>query len=137
MMHQGITDLNTLLTNIAPELSPTAYVFCTVPVAESPDFLELDPLGMFQEAEGVTFILRLETAVQQGLSFPSVQRQITLTVHSSLDAVGLTAAVASALARHDISANVVAAYFHDHIFVPQEKAEQAVAVLKSLAESGA
>ncbi|WP_238326176.1 ACT domain-containing protein [Marinomonas sp. S3726] len=54
-----------------------------------------------------------------------------MTVHSSLDAVGLTAAVATKLAEHDISANVIAAYYHDHIFVQKEKADAALQALKS------
>jgi uncharacterized protein len=58
---------------------------------------------------------------------------ITLTVHSALEAVGLTAAFSKALADVNISCNVVAGYYHDHIFVPQQDAEKAMAVLESLA----
>jgi len=80
----------------------------------------------------LTLILPVEVAQQARLQFESRFRQITLTVHSSLAAVGLTAAVATKLASHDISANVVAAYYHDHIFVPAEKAESALLALKEL-----
>lgn len=64
--------------------------------------------------------------------YESLFKQITLTVYSSLDALGLTAAVARKLASHGISANVVAAYYHDHIFVQKEKADEALLALKEL-----
>ncbi len=66
---------------------------------------------------------RQEAAEKAQLAYESKFNQITLTVHSSLDAVGLTAAVATKLASYGISANVVAAYYHDHIFVQTEKAD--------------
>ena len=76
-------------------------------------------------------VLEESTAVRAGLSFSGTFRQITLTVHSSLEAVGLTAAVASKLADRGISANVIAAYYHDHIFV---QSDMAVSALKALSE---
>jgi len=76
-------------------------------------------------------------AVRAGLRHGFRCRRITLTVHSSLEAVGLTAAVAGALARQGISANVVAAFYHDHIFVPRDQAERAVAVLEKLGAAAA
>ena len=84
---------------------------------------ELNPIGIFHEKEGVTFILEQQDAVN---------RLITLNVHSSLDAVGLTAAFSAKLAEKNISANVVTAYYHDHIFVPEEKAEQALNAILEL-----
>ncbi|MCH8264724.1 MAG: ACT domain-containing protein, partial [Proteobacteria bacterium] len=80
----------------------------------------------------LSLILEQEVADRGGLSYASVFRAITLTVHSSLDAIGLTAAVAGKLAEHGISANVVAASYHDHIFVPRDKAEQALKLLAAL-----
>lgn len=93
---------------------------------------ELNPIGIFHEKEGVTFILDTKNAVDKKIDYLSVYRLITLNVHSSLDAVGLTAAFSAKLAEKNISANVVAAYYHDHIFVPEEKAEQALEAILEL-----
>jgi len=134
MMNTGLTDLNKMLATLSPQLSPERVVFCTLPTAKLADLVALEPLCTFKEVEGWTVLVRRETAVQQGLPFEGLFRQITLRVHSSLEAVGLTAVVATALADHNISANMVAAYFHDHIFVPEHKAEQALSVLTALAE---
>jgi hypothetical protein len=89
-------------------------------------------LASFQEDEGLSLILEQTAADKAGLIYESVFRGITLTVHSSLDAIGLTAAVVGELAEHGISANVVAASYHDHIFVPRDKAEQALKLLVAL-----
>lgn len=78
----------------------------------------------------MTLVISAEVATQANLKFEGTFKQITLTVHSSLEAVGLTAAVATKLASCGISANVIAAYYHDHIFVQTEKAEQALSALK-------
>lgn len=129
---QRMRNLATLLTNLAPELNPGEFVFCTVATGALEDFAKLSPLATFQEAEGLTLVLSKETAEQAGLSYEGLMRCITLTVHSSLEAVGLTAAVSSALADAGISANVIAAYYHDHIFVPAERAEEALHVLRVL-----
>jgi hypothetical protein len=126
----GETDLSKLLTAMSPALLPDDYVFCTVQ-GEYGDFRELSPIATFREAEGLTLVVQKSAALAGKLPFESVFRAITLTVHSSLDAVGLTAAVASKLAEKGISANVIAAYYHDHIFVPAEKA---AAALDALAE---
>lgn len=96
------------------------------------DYAKLSPLATFQEQEGMTLVLDLDVADQAGLAFESVFRCITLGVHSSLDAVGLTAVVANALAQRGISANVIAAYHHDHIFVPVQRAHDALVALESL-----
>jgi hypothetical protein len=80
----------------------------------------------FKESEGLTLIISVEDAEKANIAYESKFKQITLTVHSSLDAVGLTAAIAIKLASHGISANVVAAYYHDHIFVQSEKADKAL-----------
>ena len=93
---------------------------------------ELNPIGIFHEKEGVTFILEQQDAVNKKIHYQSDYRLITLNVHSSLDAVGLTAAFSAKLAEKNISANVVTAYYHDHIFVPEEKAEQALNAILEL-----
>lgn len=130
----GETNLNTLLGSICPELSPGEYVFCTLEGSYG-DYSELAPIASFMEAEGLTLVLSKEDAMTHGLCFQSVFRVITLTVHSSLDAVGLTAAVSRQLADKGISANVVAAYYHDHIFVQSHKAQLAMEALNELRSS--
>ncbi|MBE3653061.1 transporter [Vibrio navarrensis] len=129
----AITDLDLLLKSMSPKLLDGEYVFCCVdgPLA---DYLRLEPMATFREQEGLTLVVPRDKAELGGLTFDGVFCLITLTVHSSLQAVGLTAAFASQLAEHGISANVVAGYYHDHIFVPQEKAHAAIQALESLAE---
>ena len=124
----GETNLCKLLGTMSPELMPDEYVFCTVQ-GEYLDFHELSPLASFREVEGLTLVLTKGAAIAKKLPFESVFRGITLTIHSSLDAVGLTAAVSTKLAEKGISANVIAAYYHDHIFVQAEKAELAIEAL--------
>lgn len=126
----GIVELETLLKSMRPELQNGEFVFCTVQ-GKPVDFVHLEPVAMIHEAEGLTLITPVDTADREALKYEGRFKQITLTVHSSLEAVGLTAAVSSKLTAANISANVVAAYFHDHIFVQSEKAEQA---MKALAE---
>ena len=91
----------------------------------------LDPKAMFMEEEGMTLVVPKQAAQQHGYTYDSVFKCITLTVHSSLDAVGLTAAFANTLKQNGMSANVIAGYYHDHIFVHTAKAEQALAALTS------
>jgi len=125
----GITELDELLKSMEPTLLLPEFVFCTVsgPLI---DYVALNPIATFVESEGLTLVLQKEVAQQAGLQFEGAFRQITLTVYSSLEAVGLTAAVSEKLAAKGISANVVAAYYHDHIFVQSAKAEKALCALK-------
>lgn len=125
----GITDLNELLKSMEPTLIESEFVFCTVSGALG-DYVSLNPVAIFVETEGLTLVLEKGIAQNAALEFEGVFRQITLTVHSSLDAVGLTAAVATKLADKGISANVIAAYYHDHIFVQSSKAELALSALQ-------
>jgi len=124
----GIKELETLLQSMSPELQDGEFVFCTVKSSLS-EVVSLQPIATFMEQEGLTVIVEKRLAEQANLEFDGVFKLITLTVHSSLDAVGLTAAVATKLAEHGVSANVVAAFFHDHIFVQINKAEQAMLAL--------
>lgn len=129
----GIVELEKLLASMQPEMVAGEYVFCTV-AGRLVQYAELDPLATFQEGEGLTLILDKAVAEREEMGFEGVYKQITLRVHSSLDAVGLTAAVSSKLAKHGISANVVAAYYHDHIFVQRDRAEAALSALRELSE---
>jgi len=124
----GETNLDKLLASMSPKLIAGEFVFCSVQ-SDYLDFNALSPLATFRESEGLTLVISKEMAIANQLPFESVFRGITLTVHSSLDAVGLTAAVSSKLADNNISANVIAAYYHDHIFVQTDKAELAIKVL--------
>ena len=128
----GEHSLTALLAGMQPELQAGEFVFCHRPAASLADHVALNPLGVFVEDEGLTLILPRAVAEGTGLDFNGVFRQITLRVHSSLQAVGLTAAVAGRLTECGISANVVAACFHDHIFVPAERADEALQVLTAL-----
>jgi hypothetical protein len=125
----GETDLATLLRTMRPVLDPGRFVFASVDSV--PD--GVTPVVTVQEEEGLTVVLERDDADRVGVTYEYVAARITLQVHSSLAAVGLTAAFAKALTERDISCNVVAGYFHDHLFVPLERAAEAVAALEALA----
>jgi len=127
----AIIDLDTLLEKLEPVLDLEEYVFCTVN-GELKNYFGLNPLATFVEPEGLTLVLTKVQAQRLGACTDSTFKRITLSVYSSLEAVGLTAVVASALAKEGISANVIAAYHHDHVFVPTDKANQAVQILTKL-----
>lgn len=125
----GTVELDELLKTMSPEIQKGEYVFCAVD-GNCSDYSHLSPLASFVESEGLTLIVSVEAAEKAKLAYESRFKQITLTVHSSLNAVGLTAAVATKLALYGISANVVAGYYHDHLFVQTEKADDALLALK-------
>ncbi|MCY1367747.1 ACT domain protein [compost metagenome] len=127
----GETALSTLLREMSPTLNPGQYVFCTLDDAAR--LQGCVPLGSFREREGLTTILERGEADRLGLSYDYHAAWITLEVHSALSAVGLTAAFAAALAQAGISCNVVAGYFHDHLFVASADAERALSTLRALA----
>ena len=127
----GILKLEELLKTMSPELQTGEYVFCTVK-GDLSVYVHLNPIASFIESEGLTLILKSDVAEKEGIDFEGRFKQITLMVHSSLDAVGLTAAVSDKLTEHGISANVVAAFYHDHIFVQSEKAQEALAALQQI-----
>lgn len=114
-----------------PELRQGPYVFATVTTGPSPDGVR--PVVTVEEEEGLTLVVPRAQADAAGLGYSSVYGWITLRVHSSLEAVGLTASVSAALAAAGLSCNVVAGFHHDHLFVPYEQASVAVAVLEDLA----
>ena len=130
-MTQPGRDLQRLLSDMKPLLDPQTYMFVTIPNgAAIPDS---SPLMSFREAEGLTLILREADAA--GLRGEFRCRRIILTVHSALDAVGFLAAVSTELATAGISANAVAAFHHDHLFVPAARAEEAMTVLMTMADA--
>ena len=126
-------DLDRLLQGLSPVLLPGEFVFCSFEQASYGEHADLEPIATVQEREGLTFIVPRAAADAQSLEYESTFRCITLNVHSSLLAVGLTAAVASKLADHGISANVLAGFHHDQIFVRSDHAARAIEVLESIA----
>lgn len=128
----GETDLGRLLAALSPALDPEHYVFATVPGDSAP--AALSPRMSFAEAEGLTLIVTREDAAAHGLAGAFPCRRLTLTVHSDLAAVGLLAAVTGALARAGISVNPVAGFYHDHLFVPEDRAAEAMDILAGLAD---
>ena len=112
------------------------YVFCTVVGGKYGDYADTAPISTFNETEGLTLVITEAKAIEHKLSYDGVFSCLTLQVNSSLAAVGLTAAVANALKDSGISANVIAAYHHDHVFVPKEKTIEALAALNLLSGGG-
>lgn len=125
----GEHDLELLLRGLQPQRHPYEYVFTTMTGPIPP---EVHPVVTVAEPEGTTVVLMRAEADAAGLPYDFVAAWITLRVHSALDAVGLTAAVSGALAGVGISCNVVAGYFHDHLFVRCADADRAMAVLAGL-----
>lgn len=131
-----VRDRRAMIAAMAPALQPGRFVFVTLPAAAAADSLAPQALASFREAEGLSLVLPEAVAAAAGLSgLPMAW--ITLRVHSGLDGVGLTAAVAAALAARGIACNTVAAFHHDHLFVPAERAAGALACLQALAEAAA
>ncbi len=131
----GISDLSALLSGMKPELRPGQYVFCTV--ADPSGLAREHILGAIREREGTTLVLERSRADALGLPYSFVAAWITLTVHSDLEAVGLTAAFSTALAENNISCNVIAGYYHDHLFVGQADTVKAMQVLEQLSRNHA
>jgi uncharacterized protein len=131
-MMSGERDLNTLLRSMKPEMQEGIFVFCTLPKGKAIP-ANLKPVHIFHEREGTAFVVKREEAEAAGLPWQFASRLITLTVHSSLEAVGFLAAVTASLAEVGISVNAVSAFYHDHLFVPVERAEDALRLLRSLA----
>lgn len=132
----GVSDLNTLLRSLRPQLAGKPFVFHTLP-PDAADRLETPPLCTFREAEGVSVIVERAAAAERGWPADEEWALITLGVHSSLQAVGFLAAVSGALAREGISVNPVAAFHHDHLFVPWACRGRAMDILRRLARRAA
>ena len=131
-MMSGERDLDILLQGMKPEMQEGVFVFCTLPEGK-PISASLKPVHIFHEREGTAFVVRREEAEAAGLPYQFASRLITLTVHSSLEAVGFLAAITAPLAKAGISVNAVSAFYHDHLFVPVERAEDALLLLQKLA----
>lgn len=126
----GERDLAQLRQHMAPQLHSETFVYCSFP-----DFMVppgMDPICTFREAEGITAIVEKSQAEHSRVPYLFEAKLITLTVHSSLEAIGFLACVAGRLAAAEIPCNVVAAYHHDHLFVPTAKANEALSLLTAL-----
>ena len=124
-----IKDTRRMIAEMQPRLLPGKYVFCSGIRDDLAADVANVAKGSFVEDEGPSFIVPQEETDRLGIAGGIPMRQITLMVRSALDGVGLTAAVSSALATQGIPANVVAAARHDHVFVPADQAEEALAIL--------
>ena len=127
----GETNLARLIAGMTPKLLPGVFVFATLPPGANPGGIE--PLMTFRESEGVTLILDEGEARKAGIAGTFRSRMITLEIHSSLDAVGFLAAITARLAEAGMGVNPVSAFHHDHLFVPVDRAEEALLILDQLA----
>lgn len=132
----GETNLQALVAGMKPQLAPGVLVFATLPPGERAP-AGLDPVMLFQEREGRTLVLGEDEAKAAGLAGVFRCRMITLSIHSSLEAVGFLAAVTARLAAAGMGVNPVSAFFHDHLFVPAERAEEAMRILREMAAGNA
>ncbi|MDP6197581.1 MAG: ACT domain-containing protein [Porticoccaceae bacterium] len=127
----GETDIDIILHALSPTLLDDSYVFCTVSDGVYGDYITTQPIASFQEAEGLTLVITQDRADAHGLAYEGLFRCISLQIHSSLEAIGLTALISAKLAAAGISANMIAGYYHDHVFVPQSRATDALDILNN------
>jgi uncharacterized protein len=121
---------DTLIKSLQPNLHEGVYVFCTL--KDSTVIIPEKIICFFRESEGDTIILRKEVADAEKLCYSYQAAWITITLHTSLHTVGLTASFTQALAAKGISCNVVAGFYHDHLFVPKDKAGEAMKILNRI-----
>ncbi|MUH34985.1 ACT domain-containing protein [Zobellia amurskyensis] len=129
----GEKNLAEMIKGMTPKLNEGEYVFVTL--ANADKISRADTICEFKEEEGITVIIAKQKADALRLPYDYVASWITLEIHSSLEGVGLTALFSSELAKNNISCNVVAAYYHDHVFVDHKLGERAVRVLQQLSEN--
>ena len=127
----GVTDLEELIRSMRPEAREGEFVIATV---EALHVVGLPAEAIIHEDEGPTVVMRREDADRFEIPYDFVAAWITLTVHSDLAAVGLTAAFSTALADAGISCNVLAGFHHDHLLVPADRRDDALEVLAALTE---
>lgn len=128
----GETNLSELVKGMRPKLNDGKYVFTTT--RDINKIKRHETVCEFKEKEGTTLVIEKNKADELNLSYEYIASWITLRVHSSLETIGLTALFSTELAKHNISCNVIAGYYHDHIFVDTKDANKAIGVLKKLSE---
>ena len=128
----GETNLQVLLSSMTAALADGVYVFMTLKDQQLPS--DIKPRMMFEEAEGTTYILRKEDADAAGLDYEFPSRMITLNIHSSLEAVGFIARIATELAKAGMGVNPVSGFFHDHLFVPDGRHADALQILEKISQ---
>ncbi len=131
---EGEKDLTVMLQQLNPVLEDEEYIFCCLPIKQAEELAD-QAAGWFNEQEGVTLILKKSLADSRELDYGPVFRKITLSIHSSLTAVGLLARVTGSLADAGLSVNVISGYYHDHLFLERDAANQALSILVKLSES--
>ncbi len=130
----GVSNIDELISSMRAELLPSVYVFATTRdenVANT-----VSAIMTFREAEGFTLILTKEEAERLALEFEFPCRMITLNIHSSLEAIGFMSRITTHLAQLDMGVNPVSAFYHDHLFVPETRAQEALNALHDLARKG-
>jgi len=127
----GETDLQRLLAGLAPELAARPRAIRSQPTGEA---VPADAIMLFREQEGTTIIVAVDDVAVADTQDKALWAQITLRIHSSLEAVGMLAAIASTLAARDIPCNAVSAYYHDHLFVPWARRDEAIGALRELSD---
>ena len=126
-----------MISGMTPVLQPSIFVFITTQDRDLIEALFSDAVSIFREDEGVSMLIPIELAKKSRLKVDQLMRCITLNVYSSLEGVGLTAVVSSALGDNGISCNMVAAFHHDHVFLPSGQCDLAMEVLTSLQNEAA
>lgn len=122
------TDLAVLIRGMSPRLVPGRFVFASAAAVPA----GLDPVMIFREAEGLTLVVRRDEAAYSGLSWTFPCRMVTLEIESSLEAVGFLAAITAKLAEAGIPVNPVSGFHHDHLFVPEARAQEAMTILTAM-----
>ncbi|KAM3095349.1 ACT domain-containing protein [Phormidesmis sp. 146-35] len=130
----GEHHLAKLLKSIQPVLYPEEYVFCCVS-EKLMKCLNVSAIAQFRESEGITLIINKQEAENANLEYQYISKMITLSIHSSLNAIGFLAVVTTKFTEHGISVNVVSAYYHDHLFVAVENADRALKLLLEMSHS--
>ena len=128
----GETNSQALFKTLSAKMIDGIFVFVNLPTNDIPT--SVSPRMIFKEAEGTTLILLKEDAEALGYSYEFPCRMITLDVHSSLEAVGFIAYIATQLANKGISVNPVSGFYHDHLFVPEGRANDVLEILFNIAQ---